>query len=85
MSPLSSAETDPDQAPGAWREWERVPGSPVSSRVPRDDRGADSRSAAAQPDGTAHPDPFLADRGWATERGVYVRNPPGRDAEREAG
>jgi len=29
--------------------------------------------AAELPDGTPHPDPFLAGRGWIAWHGVYVR------------
>lgn len=29
--------------------------------------------AALLPDGTPHPDPFLAERGWQVVRGVYRR------------
>ncbi len=41
----------------------------------RDDAGRAGRGpeAASLPDGTPHPDRFLAARGWQTDRGVYVR------------
>jgi phosphate uptake regulator len=32
-----------------------------------------SRAACAQPDGTPHPDPLLAGRGWQATRGVWQR------------
>jgi hypothetical protein len=37
--------------------------------------------AATLPDGTPHPDPFLAERGWVARDGVYVRVPGGGDGE----
>jgi hypothetical protein len=33
--------------------------------------------AATLPDGTPHPDPFLAERGWQVQRGIYIRVSPG--------
>jgi hypothetical protein len=32
-----------------------------------------SQAACAQPDGTPHPDPFLARRGWQAGRGLWQR------------
>ena len=40
-------------------------------------------AAATLPDGTPHPDPFLAGRGWQAQSGLYVRREP--EMEREAG
>ena len=37
-------------------------------------------AAVCRPDGQPHPDPFLAERGWHTEGGVYVRRQERRDA-----
>lgn len=31
--------------------------------------------AASLPDGTRHPDPRLAAKGWQVQRGIYVRKP----------
>jgi hypothetical protein len=47
---------------------------------------ARGRSAAActLPDGTPHPDPVLAARGWQVDRGLYQRTGT-RSADREAG
>ena len=42
------------------------------------------RPASAQPDGTPHPDPVLAGRGWQVDRGVYQRTGQVL-ADREAG
>ena len=33
-------------------------------------------AAATLPDGTPHADPFLAERGWQAQGGLYVRRPP---------
>lgn len=41
-------------------------------------------AAATLPDGTPHADPFLAERGWQAEGGVYVRRPAAGDGQ-EAG
>jgi len=40
--------------------------------------------AATLPDGTPHADPFLAERGWQAEGGVYVCR-PAAEPEMEAG
>ena len=54
-----------------------------------DEAVARGRSAAActQPDGTPHPDPFLAGRGWEVRGGLYQRTgnvAAERTADREA-
>jgi hypothetical protein len=41
-------------------------------------------AAATLPDGTPHADPFLAERGWQTQGGLYVRR-PAAEREMEAG
>ena len=41
-------------------------------------------AAATLPDGTPHADPFLAERGWQAQSGMYVRR-PGAQREMEAG
>jgi len=41
-------------------------------------------AAATLPDGTPHADPFLAERGWQAQGGLYVRRPAG-EREMEAG
>ena len=39
-------------------------------------------AAATLPDGTPHADPFLAERGWQAQGGLYVRRPAAeRDLE----
>ena len=40
--------------------------------------------AATLPDGTPHADPFLAERGWQAQGGLYVRRPTA-EPEMEAG
>jgi hypothetical protein len=40
--------------------------------------------AATLPDGTPHADPFLAERGWQAQDGLYVRR-PAAEREMEAG
>jgi hypothetical protein len=42
-----------------------------------------SAAACTLPDGTPHPDPFLAARGWQADRGIYQRTGR-RQAEHEA-
>lgn len=37
--------------------------------------------AVTLPDGTPHPDPFLAERGWLVVRGVFQRPEGGGDGE----
>jgi hypothetical protein len=84
----------PDQGTrDAWRQAD--PGMRQAQRQLDRDLGA----AVCRPDGQPHPDPFLAERGWHTENGVYVRRQecsdaghglcselaPCREAEREAG
>ena len=42
-----------------------------------------SPAACAQPDGTPHPDPFLASRGWQADHGLWQRTgtrAPGQEA-----
>jgi len=41
-------------------------------------------AAATLPDGTPHADPFLAERGWQAQGGLYVRR-PAAEPEMEAG
>ena len=41
-------------------------------------------AAATLPDGTPHADPFLAERGWQAQGGLYVRRPAAKP-EMEAG
>ncbi len=36
--------------------------------------------AASLPDGTPHPDPFLAGRGWQARGGIWVRREPAGEA-----
>jgi len=45
---------------------------PAVAGAPRDRAPA---TAAQLPDGTPHPDPFLARKGWQVRRGIYVRVP----------
>jgi hypothetical protein len=40
--------------------------------------------AATLPDGTPHPDPFLAERGWLAVGGVFQRPDGGGDGEEAA-
>jgi hypothetical protein len=39
--------------------------------------------AAYLPDGTPHPDPFLAERGWVVVRGLWMRPDSGGDGEEQ--
>jgi hypothetical protein len=81
---LDRAQTQPGRAYA--REF-TVTGGILIGDLVEDDKVAQGRSAAAcaQPEGTPHPDPFLANRGWQADRGIWQRTGQGRQRDREAG
>lgn len=78
---LADARTTPGRA---YAEEYAATASYLITHLSQDHALASGRSAAAcaQPDGTAHPDPLLAARGWHADRGIWQRT-PARDAGQE--
>jgi hypothetical protein len=70
---LLSEATTPDGRAFA-RAYAEAAATLVADLREQDRRAAPA--AATLPDGTPHADPFLAERGWQAQGGLYVRRPP---------
>jgi hypothetical protein len=81
---LDRAQTQPGRAYA--REF-TVTGGILISDLAEDEEVAAGRSAAAcaRPQGTPHPDPFLARRGRQADHGIWQRTGQDRQRDREAG
>src|ERR1700733_11843191 len=77
---LTDARTDPGRA---YARAYAVTASDLLASLNQDQAVARGRShaACAQPDGTPHPDPLLAERGWQASRGVWRRTGIARPGE----
>jgi hypothetical protein len=59
-------------------------GRPQDAATASDPRDRTLAVAATLPDGTPHPDPFLAQRGWIAWHGCFIRAGGGGDDGEEA-